>query len=196
VNDVGQKVVAVLPPQPFKYRFYVIKEDGYNAFASPAGHIFVNSGLIEAMESEEELAGVIAHEIAHVSLRHISKKIERSKKIGMATLAGVVAGVLLGSGGAAEAASAVTVGTLAAGQSVALAYSRDDEAEADQVGLEHLNRAGYSAQGLLTVLKKCEAGSGLVQNKSQRICKPTRLQKLEWYILTYGSQNMKKFKPT
>lgn len=154
VNDVGQKVVSVLPPQPFKYHFYVIEKDSYNAFASPAGHIFVNSGLIEAMESEEELAGVIAHEIAHVSLRHISKKIERSKKIGMATLAGVIAGVLLGSGGAAEAASAVTVGTLAAGQSVALAYSRDDEAEADQVGLEYLNRAGYSAQGLLVMLKK------------------------------------------
>jgi len=154
VNDVGQKVVSVLPPQPFTYHFYVIKEDSYNAFASPAGHIFVNSGLIEAMEHEEELAGVIAHEIAHVSLRHISKKIERSKKIGMATLAGIVAGVLLGSGGAAEAANAVTVGTLAAGQSIALAYSRDDESEADQVGLEHLNRAGYSAQGLLTVLNK------------------------------------------
>ncbi len=154
VNDVGQKIVAVLPPQPFTYHFYVIKGDSYNAFASPAGHIFVNSGLIEAMGSEEELAGVIAHEIAHVSLRHISKKIERSKKIGMATLAGVIAGVLLGSGGAAEAANAVTVGTLAAGQSVALAYSRDDEAEADQVGLEYLNRAGYSAQGLLVVLKK------------------------------------------
>ena len=154
VNDVGQKVVSVLPPQPFTYRFYVIKDDSYNAFASPAGHIFINSGLIEAMEHEEELAGVIAHEIAHVSLRHISKKIELSKKINMVELAGVVAGVLLGSGGAAEAASAVTAGTLAAGQSVALAYSRDDEAEADQVGLEHLNRAGYSSEGLLVVLKK------------------------------------------
>jgi predicted Zn-dependent protease len=154
VNDVGQKVVSVLPPQPFSYHFYVIKEDSYNAFATPAGHIFVNSGLIEAMENEEELAGVIAHEISHVSLRHISKKIERSKKINMVALAGVVAGVLLGSGGAAEAASAVTVGTLAAGQSVALAYSRDDESEADQVGLEYLNRAGYSSQGLLAVLEK------------------------------------------
>ena len=154
VNDVGQKVVSVLPPQPFTYRFYVIKEDSYNAFASPAGHIFINSGLIEAMEHEEELAGVIAHEIAHVSLRHISKKIGRSKKIGMVTLAGVIAGVLLGSGGAAEAASAVTMGTLAAGQSVALAYSRDDESEADQIGLEYLNRAGYSSKGLLTVLNK------------------------------------------
>jgi len=154
VNDIGQKIVSVLPDQPFTYHFYVIKEHSYNAFASPAGHIFINSGLIAAMESEEELAGVIAHEIAHVSCRHISQKIERSQKIGYATLAGIVAGILLGTGGAGTAANAVTVGSLAAGQSAALAYSRDDEAQADQFGLKYLNRAGYSAKGLLLVLKK------------------------------------------
>jgi predicted Zn-dependent protease len=107
-----------------------------------------------AMESEEELAGVIAHEIAHVSARHISKKIERSKKIGMATLAGAVAGILLGASGASEAAGAAIVGSSAAGQSASLAFSREDEAQADQIGLENLNRAGYSARGLLLVLKK------------------------------------------
>ena len=80
INDLGQKILSAFPSQPFKYHFYVIKDDSLNAFASPAGHIFVNSGLIQAMESEEELAGVIAHEIAHASLRHISKKIEQSKK--------------------------------------------------------------------------------------------------------------------
>ncbi len=154
VNDIGQKIVAVFPHQPFSYHFYVIKEKSYNAFASPAGHIFINHGLIEVMESEEELAGVISHEVAHAYCRHISQKIERSKKIGMATLAGIAAGFLLGSAGAGEAANAITVGTMAAGQSVALAYSRDDEAQADQIGLEYLNRAGYSARGLLNVLQK------------------------------------------
>ena len=154
VNDIGQKLVAVFPHQPFTFHFYVIKDKSYNAFASPAGHIFINHGLIEAMESEEELAGVIAHEIAHVYCRHISQKIERSKKIGMATLAGIAAGVLLGSAGAGEAANAITVGTMAAGQSAALAYSRDDEAQADQVGLKYLNHAGYSARGLLRILQK------------------------------------------
>ncbi len=164
VNEVGQKIVSVYPSQPFKYRFYAIKEDSYNAFASPAGHIFINSGLIEAMESEEELAGVISHEIAHVHLRHISQKIELSKKIGIATLAGMVAGVLLGSG-------EVALGTAAAGQTAALAYSRDDEAEADQVGLEYLNRAGYSSKGLLLVLKKMRDKQWISSNQI-----PTYLQ--------------------
>jgi len=154
INDLGQKILSEFPPQPFKYHFYVIQEDSLNAFASPAGHIFVNSGLIQAMENEEELAGVISHEIAHASLRHISKKIKRSKKTSMATMAGMAAGILLAIGGAGDAAGAVIMGSAAAGQTSALAHSRDDEAEADQVGLEYLNRAGYSAKGLLVVMKK------------------------------------------
>jgi len=72
----------------------------------------------------------------------------------MATLAGMAAGILLGIGGAGDAAGAVVMGSAAAGQTAALAYSRDDEAEADQVGLGYLNRAGYSAKGLLMVMKK------------------------------------------
>ena len=145
INRVGKRILAVMPPQPFDYQFYVLREDVYNAFATPAGHIFFNSGLIAAMESEEELAGVIGHEIAHVVCRHISDRIESSKKIGMATLAGMVAGVLLG---------AVTVGSVAAGQTAALSYSRDNEMQADQLGLEYLTLAGYSGEGLLTSLKK------------------------------------------
>ncbi|HSO20751.1 MAG TPA: M48 family metallopeptidase, partial [Desulfosarcina sp.] len=154
VNRVGRRILAVAPPQPFEYHFYVLREDVYNAFATPAGHIFFNSGLFAALESEEELAGIIGHEIAHVICRHISDRIESSKKIGMATLAGMVAGVLLGAGGAAAAASAVTVGSVAAGQTAALAYSRQNEMQADQLGLEYLALAGYSGEGLLTSLKK------------------------------------------
>ncbi len=154
VNEIGNKIVTVLPPQPFTYHFYVIQEDVYNAFATPAGHIFINSGLLAVMENEDELAGIISHEVAHVTCRHISQKIERSQKIGMATLAGVVAGIFLGVGGATAAANAVTFGSVAAGQSAALAYSRDDESQADKIGMDILNQAGYSGYGLLSVLKK------------------------------------------
>jgi predicted Zn-dependent protease len=154
VNAIGNKILAKIPEQPFQYHFYVPHDDVYNAFAFPAGHIFVNSGLFIALEHEDELAGIIAHEIAHVICRHISQKIERSKKINMATLAGMVAGVFLGAGGAATAASAVAVGSIAAGQSLSLAYSRENEIQADQLGLNYLTAAGYGGQGLLTSLKK------------------------------------------
>jgi predicted Zn-dependent protease len=154
VNRLGKRILAVFPPQPFDYQFYILREDVYNAFATPAGHIFFNSGLFAALESEEELAGIMAHEIAHVVSRHISDRIESSKKINMATLAGMVAGVLLGAGGAGEVASAVTMGSMAAGQTATLAYSRQNEMQADQLGLKYLNQAGYSGAGLLSSLKK------------------------------------------
>jgi len=157
VNKIGNRILSVMPQQPFKYTFYVIKEDVYNAFATPAGHIFVYSGLLDAMDEEEELAGILGHEIAHVYCRHISQKIERSKKIGIATMAGIAAGILLGVGGAGEAASAVTMGSVAAGQSAELSYSRENEMQADQLGLKFITEAGYNVSGLLKILKKIRA---------------------------------------
>lgn len=155
VEKVGNKILAAMPPQPFYYHFYVIKEDVYNAFAIPAGHIFVNSGLLAAMESEDELAGILGHEIAHVVNRHISKRIERSKKINIATMAGMVAGIFLGvTSGDPTAVQALTIGSAAAGQTASLAYSREDEAQADQSGLEYIQKAGYDPKGLLSMLKK------------------------------------------
>ena len=159
VNKIGNRILASLPQQPFKYHFHVINADVYNAFATPAGHIFVYTGLLNAMQEEEELAGILGHEIAHVYCRHISQKIERSKKISMATLAGVAAGVLMGIGGAGEAAGAVTMGSMAAGQTAELAYSRENEMQADELGVEFLTKADYSASGLLEILKKIRSKS-------------------------------------
>jgi len=154
VNDIGKRILATVPPQPFRYQFHVIKDDVYNAFATPAGHIFVYTGLIDAMDEEEELAGILGHEIAHVYCRHISQKIERQKKMGWASLAGIAAGVLLGVGGAGEAAQAVTMGSQAATQSVELAYGREDEMQADLLGIQFITQAGYNPSGLLKILKK------------------------------------------
>ena len=154
VNKVGQKILAVMPPQPFKYQFYVVKQDVYNAFATPAGHIFVYSGLLGAMESEEELAGILAHEICHVVSRHISEKIERSKTANKLALAGMIAGILLGAAGAVDAGSAVMMGSAAGVSSMMLAYSRGDEDEADQIGLTNLYKAGYRGEGMVTMFEK------------------------------------------
>lgn len=155
VNRIGQHIVVQLPSTLFDFHFYVVKEDVYNAFAAPGGHVFINSGLLAAMESEEELAGILGHEIAHVLCRHISKQIERSKKIGLVTLAGVLGGIFLG--GSATAASAITSSSIAAGQSLALKYSREHETQADQIGLKYLNKAGYGGAGLLKALQKIRA---------------------------------------
>ena len=154
VNHIGRKLLAQLPPQPFQYHFFVIQQDVYNAFAGPAGNIFINSGLIEAMDNEDELAGILAHEITHVKARHISHRIERSSRMQWATLAGMVAGIFLGIGGSGEVGNALTVGSIAASQSASLAYSREDEMQADELGIHTLTAAGYSGAGMLTMLKK------------------------------------------
>lgn len=154
LDHVGQKLIAAMPQQPLAYKFYAVRQDAYNAFAGPGGNIFIFSGLFAALESEDELAALLAHEIAHVSCRHISEMMEKSKKTSMATMAGVIAGILVGLGGAGTVGGALTVGSMAAGQSMALAYSRDNEMQADQIGRANLQKAGYSLGGLLSILKK------------------------------------------
>jgi predicted Zn-dependent protease len=109
------------------------------------------------MDNEDELAGILAHEISHVTCRHISQKIERSKLISIATLAGVAAGMLLGAAGGGQAAGALTMGSMAAGQSASLAFSRENEIQADQVGMVYLTEAGYTGEGLISVLNKIRA---------------------------------------
>ena len=91
INDLGQYLITPLEIQYFPFRFFVIRDNRFNAFAAPGGNIFVFSGLIEAMERVDELAAVLCHEIAHVSARHLAERIEQSKKIGLASMAGVLA---------------------------------------------------------------------------------------------------------
>lgn len=155
VEQIGNSLLNVIPSQPFDYKFYVIKEDVYNASAFPAGHIFINSGLLADLQNVDELAGILAHEMGHVVSRHISERIERSKKIDLATLAGMVAGVMIGTAtGDAAALQALTIGSAAAGQTATLAYSRENEAEADQRGIQCMTRAGYNPAGFLAALKR------------------------------------------
>lgn len=158
VNKVGNRIVAGLKEPLFHYRFFVINTHIYNAFAIPAGYIFINSGLLMAMDNEDELAGILGHEIAHVNARHISQRIEKSKKIGWASMAGMAAGVLLGLAGAGgDASQAMTKGSQAAAKTAELSYSREDEMQADQLGLIYLADAGYSGEGLLKILKTMRA---------------------------------------
>jgi predicted Zn-dependent protease len=157
INQVGQKIVSNFPSQPFEYHFYIVRQDSYNAFAGPAGHVFIHSGLLEVLDNEGELAGLLAHEIAHVYCRHISDIIAKSQKTGIATLAGVAAGILMGLGGASAVGSALTIGSMAAGQTAVLAYTRENEVQADQVGRAYLQKSGYDLSSLRSVLKKIRA---------------------------------------
>ena len=152
INNLGRYIGHQIEVPYFPLNFYVIKENGLNAFAAPGGHVFIFSGLIKVMENVDELASIFAHELGHVSARHLASRIERSKKIGMATMAGILAGILAGG----KAAGALVTSSIAAGIQAELGYSREDERQADQLGFKYTHRSGFEPKGMITVLEKIQ----------------------------------------
>jgi predicted Zn-dependent protease len=150
VNRVGQSIVDHLEVHTFPYHFYVVDSSALNAFAAPAGHVFMNRGLIEIMEDEGELAAILAHEIAHVQSRHIAQRMARAQKLNVAALGGLLAGIFLGG----EAGAAVIAGSQAGATSAMLSYSRQDEEESDRKGLRYLEAAGYHGEDFVIVMRK------------------------------------------
>jgi beta-barrel assembly-enhancing protease len=161
INELGHYLITPLETKSFPFHFYVIKDNTLNAFAAPGGHIFVFSGLIEAMDSLDELAAVICHEIGHISARHLAQRIEQSKTIGLATLAGILAGMFLGG----EVAGALMTGSIAAGMQAQLHYSREDERQADQLSHKYMAPTGFDPGGMIRALNKIQKGSYLGTSK-------------------------------
>ena len=151
VKSVVDRLAAALPPQPFPFTTNVLLNNSVNAFAVPGGYVFVHTGLIMEMEHESELAGVLAHELAHVTQRHVATRIERAQVTSLLSLAGALAGAFLGGG---SGKGAMMAGSMAAGQSAMLNYSRVDENEADEMGLQYLIAAGYNPRGLMGSFEK------------------------------------------
>ncbi|AEB09230.1 M48 family metallopeptidase [Desulfobacca acetoxidans] len=150
INAVGQKLVQQLGSQPFQFRFFIIEDPSYNAFAVPGGYVFVNTGLIRIMEREDELAGVLAHEITHIHQRHMAKRMDKAKFGNIAALVGGLAAVLLGG----AAAAPILAGTMAGAETAMLKYSRDDEREADTLGFKWATKAGYDPRYMMSVFRK------------------------------------------
>ncbi len=156
VTRIGKRILSTMEPQPFRYEFYVLNTSELNAFAVPGGKVFVNSGLILAVDNEDELAGVMAHEIGHVVARHIARQSEQGMKLGLAVLGALLAGIFLGP----QAAAAIGVTSQAAAGTMMLKYSRENEEEADHLGLKFMEKAGYDRQAMISMLKKLRRFSG------------------------------------
>lgn len=139
VEDLLKRLVKAIPPQPYEFKSSVVLHNALNAFAVPGGYVFVFSGMLMNLDNEAELAGVLAHELAHVTQRHVSARLERAQYLTLGSLLLAVAGIALG--GPAGAPIAMTAA--GAGQSAMLNYSRLDESDADNTGLQYLAAAGY-----------------------------------------------------
>jgi len=151
INNLGQRILKVTGPQYFKYHFFVINNKDFNAFAAPSGLIFIHSGLLETMDNEGELVSVMAHEVGHVTSRHISKQVDKSKKTGIGTAALLIAGIALGRGALSQA---LITGSMAASSSMHLKFSREDEEEADRLSYKWMVAMNMDPAPMATMLEK------------------------------------------
>ncbi len=149
INELGQETLAVAGSQYFDYHFFVINNKELNAFAAPSGLIFFHSGLIESLDSEGELVGVMAHEVGHVVSRHLANRIKKTSRISAATMLGVLIGIALGAGPLSEA---IIAGSSAAGQSAALSFSRLDEEEADRLAFKWMQQLDRDPAAMVDML--------------------------------------------
>ncbi|MCG8377561.1 MAG: M48 family metalloprotease [Chlorobiales bacterium] len=162
LERVGRSLARKFDNLAYEPTFHLMNDHRLNAFAAPGGVVVITRGLVEKFQSVDELAGVLAHELAHVSERHLADRMEQASKIQWTALAGLVAAALIGAAtGSSQAASGIMIGTLAAGQQAGLAYSRIQETEADQVGVRQMSLAGYDPRGSLVALERLKKASDL-----------------------------------
>jgi len=153
VDELGQKLAAQSHRANLKWTFTVLDSPEVNAFALPGGYVYVTRGIMAYLDSEAELAGVIGHEIGHVTARHGAQRATRQQTAGLGVIAATVLGAVLeGSGvsGATDAASQISQ-SVAAGYIAS--YSREQETQADELGAEYLARNRYNPQNMVDVIR-------------------------------------------
>jgi predicted Zn-dependent protease len=153
VEALGEKLASYSLRRDVDYVFNVVEMEEPNAFALPGGHIYVSRGLLELSNSEAELAGVIAHEIAHVSPRHAAQRDTRAKATTILTVLGAVAAA---AAGAVDVAAGIGQFGGLAGAGMLAAYGREQEREADRIGLDIVVQAGVDPRGLPAFLRSLE----------------------------------------
>jgi len=156
VNDLGYRLVAQSQDPDERFTFFIVKMDGINAFAAPGGYIGVNAGLILAADNESELAGVMAHEISHITQDHLARQLEAQNKMTIPLAAALIASLILGATVGGDAGMAAAMTTQAVAIQKQINYTRAHEYEADRVGIGILAGAGYDPDGMATFFEKLE----------------------------------------
>ncbi len=162
VNEIGHRVGAHANNGDYKFTFFVVDDPSINAFALPGGYIGVHTGLLEATRNEDELAGVLAHEIAHVTQRHIARAVTANKRQSLMStavmLGAMIAGALGGlDGDAMQGAIAMAQGASVQAQ---INFTRANEHEADRIGMSALADAGFNPDGMASFFEVISRSGG------------------------------------
>ena len=162
VAEVGRRLVSAIPPEfqhsEFRYQFKIVNASDINAFALPGGYMYVNRGMIDAAKNEGEMAGVMAHELSHVALRHgTAQATKQSNPTNqLPAIGGAILGAILGGPVGSIAQTAGQIGS----SLILTKYSREYETQADTLGAQIMARAGYDPQDLANMFKTIEQQSG------------------------------------
>jgi len=158
VQALGYELVSSADRQDLAFTFFVVKDPAINAFAAPGGWVGLNTGLIAIADSESELASVVAHEVSHVTQRHIARSIQRGERSSVAVLVGMLAAIAIGTqdSEAGRAAAAAVLGNQVQDR---LDFSRAYENEADRVGMQLLYNAGFDPAAMAVFFEKLQGSS-------------------------------------
>jgi len=165
LNQLGGRLAGSSSDPGIGFYFFPILDPSINAFAMPGGYIGVHTGLILAAQSESELAGVLAHEIAHVTQRHIARQLQREKQMTVPALL-LTALALLAARSNAQVAGAAAASVQAGSAAVQLSFSRDYEREADRAGFEIMQKSGFDVRGMSAFFERLQHATRLYENNA------------------------------
>jgi len=165
VNEVGRRIVAASSEAQQDFEFFLVRDNTINAFAMPGGFVGVHTGLLLAAQTESEFAGVLAHETAHVTQHHLARLLAKQDQMSIPTLAAFVLG-LLAARARPDVTQAVIAGTAAANAQSQLNYTRDFEREADRVGFQYLQQAGFDVSAMGTFFERMQKATRLYENNA------------------------------
>lgn len=160
VERVGQRLVGGIPPEfrhsEFRYEFDVVNVSDINAFALPGGPMYINRGMLEAAKNEGEVAGVLAHEISHVALRHGTAQAGKATPYQVGSILGQIAGAIIGG----VAGQAISLGSQFGFGTAFLKYGREYERQADLLGAQIMARAGYDPRDMASMFQTIQSKGG------------------------------------
>ncbi len=165
INAVGRRIVSASPEARQGFEFFLVRDNTVNAFAMPGGFVGVHTGLLLAAQTESELAGVLAHEVAHVTQHHIARLLGKQEQMSIPILAAIVLG-LLAARSSPDLTQAVIAGAGATSIQSQLNYTRDFEREADRIGFQFLQQAGFDVGGMGAFFERMQKATRLYENNA------------------------------
>lgn len=161
IQTIGEKLVAHSDAPSYPFHFFVVMDNNINAFAGPGGYVGVNSGLILMTEAESELASVMAHEIAHVTQRHLYRSYEASSRLSIPMMAATLGAILLGSQSPAAGQAAI-MAIQAGSVQFQINFTREHEEEADRVGMQTLSESTFDPRAMPTFFERLQQSTRYV----------------------------------